>query len=313
MYVGFDIGGTTIKYGLVNDAGEIIEKAMVNTEHDPEKLLGLLSEIVADFKEKHQELIGIGISAPGIIQKNGFMTTAGALKSLYGVNLKDEMEKRTSLPVNVENDANAAAIAERWIGNAIGLDNYLCIVLGTGVGGGIIINGQVYRGAHGMAGEFGYMMIDDIPKTGNIEEVSLNGRGAVVGGLYRQYNLAARKVNPNAEKIVNATEIMARSKAGEAVAMKVMEQFYQDVAVGLINLIGAYDPEVILIGGGISANEEFMQNLIEKIDSLEERHESIQFLKDKTIAPVKPAKLKNDAGMIGAVYQLHEKMIKQWQ
>ncbi|MBL1224084.1 ROK family protein [Enterococcus sp. BWR-S5] len=310
MYVGFDIGGTNIKYGVLDETGQIIEQAMTETKRRKEDILQELTEIVQHYKKAY-EIEGVGISAPGVIQKNGFMTTAGAIHSLYEINLKEEMEKRTGLPTAVENDANAAAIAEKWIGNAQELDDYLCIVLGTGVGGGIVLNGQVYRGAHGMAGEFGYMMIDELPPSGNIEAVSLNWRGAVVGGLYPQYNKALRKEEPKAVAVKDARVIMERAKAGEAVAVAVLDRYYQDLAVGMINLIGSFDPEMILIGGGISANEEFMQQLIEKIDLLEERHESIRFLKDKTIGKIQPAKLRNDAGMIGAVYQVKQLLEKK--
>ncbi|WP_086350886.1 ROK family protein [Candidatus Enterococcus clewellii] len=305
MYVGFDIGGTNVKYGVLDEHGQIIEKAMIETKTKKENILDDLVKVVDDYKKRYA-IEGIGISAPGVIQKNGFMTTAGAIQSLYETNLKEEMEERTCLPTAVENDANAAAIAEKWIGNAQKLDNYLCIVLGTGVGGGIVINGQVYRGAHGMAGEFGYMMIDDLPSSGNIEAVSLNWRGAVVGGLYPQYNRALRKEQSDAVAVKDAKVIMERAKNGERIAQKVLDRFYQDLAVGMLNLIGSFDPEVILIGGGISANEEFIQQLTKKIDVLEERHESIRFLKDKTIGKIQPAKLKNDAGMIGAVYQVRQ-------
>ncbi|WP_321384426.1 ROK family protein [uncultured Enterococcus sp.] len=310
MYVGFDIGGTNIKYGVLDETGQIIEQAMTETKRRKEDILQELTAIVQRYKKTY-EIEGVGISAPGVIQKNGFMTTAGAIHSLYEINLKEEMEKLTGLPTAVENDANAAAIAEKWIGNAQELDDYLCIVLGTGVGGGIVLNGQVYRGAHGMAGEFGYMMIDELPASGNIEAVSLNWRGAVVGGLYPQYNKALRKEEPKAVAVKDARVIMERAKAGEAIAVAVLDRYYQDLAVGMINLIGSFDPEMILIGGGISANEEFMQQLIEKIDLLEERHESIRFLKDKTIGKIQPAKLRNDAGMIGAVYQVKQLLEKK--
>ena len=305
MYIGFDIGGTNIKYGILNDLGDIIHKGIVPTNHDRETLLNELTMITNNYAQDY-EIIGIGISVPGIIQKDGFMLTGGAIQSLYGVNLKKEMELRTGFPTAIENDANAAAIAEKWLGNAVGIENYLCVVLGTGIGGGIIINNQIYRGAHGMAGEFGYMMIHELDLSENIEESSLNWNSAVVGGLYRQYNRAKLAGNPQFKPIKDASEIMARANTKEPEAMKVMANYYQDVAVGLINLIGAFDPEIILVGGGISANKEFMDKLTFTIENLENKHDSISYLKGKTIAPVKPAKLKNDAGLIGAVYQIKQ-------
>lgn len=309
MYVGFDIGGTTVKYGILDESGNILEKASIPTNYDLAKFLDELVAIVCDAQDRYTKIMGIGISAPGIIQKDGYMLTAGAIKSFYGANIKVALEERTGLAVSIENDANAAAIAERWIGNAIGVDNYLCLVLGTGIGGGIVINGEIFRGAHGMAGEFGWSIIDAIPKSGDIEEVSWNKRAATVGGLCYQYNLAQRKADQAAVAIWDAREIFAKEAAGEALAVKIVDQFLTDLAVGMLNLISCFDPEIILFGGGISANAEFNRRLQIRLAELVERHESINYLKDKTIATVKPAKLQNDAGMIGAVYQIHRQVI----
>lgn len=307
MFVGFDIGGTTVKYGVLNEQGEILEKAAIKTSYVVEELLGDMEEIVVKAQAKY-DIEGIGISAPGIIQKDGYMLTAGAIKPLYGMNLKQALEQRCQLPVSIENDANAAALAEKWIGNAQGIDNYLCMVLGTGIGGGIVLNGEVFRGAHGMAGEFGWMVIDQLPEQGDIEEVSVNKKVATVGGLCYQYNLAQQKNNPQAELVWDARELFAREAAGEVLATEILAAFFVDLSVTLINLISCFDPEVILVGGGISANEAFTQRLQETLSTVKARHESIHYLEGKTIAPVRTAKLQNDAGMIGAVYQIYQQV-----
>lgn len=192
MYVGFDIGGTTVKYGVLDEVGNILEKSAIPTNYQLADFLVELDTIVKDAQKRYEKIEGIGISAPGIIQEDGYMLTAGAIRPFYGANIKIELERLTGLPVSIENDANAAAIAEHWIGNAQGLENYLCIVLGTGIGGGIVLNGEVFRGAHGMAGEFGWSIIDHLPAEGDIEEVSWNKRAATVGGLCYQYNLSQK-------------------------------------------------------------------------------------------------------------------------
>lgn len=311
MYIGFDIGGTTVKYGVLDEAGNILEKNAMPTNYDLAAFLNELHEIVKDAQKRYSVIDGIGISAPGIIQKDGYMLTAGAIKPFYGANLKVELERLTGLGVSIENDANAAAIAERWIGNAQGMDNYLCLVLGTGIGGGIVINGEVFRGAHGMAGEFGWSIIDRLPETGDIEEVSWNKRAATVGGLCYQYNLAQKQVDAAAEAIWDAREIFRREAAGEALAIQIVDQFLTDLSIGMLNLISCFDPEVILFGGGISSNEEFNARFQVRLNEIMDRHESIHYLKNKTIAPVLPAKLQNDAGMIGAVYQIHRQVTTQ--
>lgn len=308
MYIGFDIGGTNTKYGIVNEQGKILEKAAFKTNHEKIEFLSDLESIVKKMQLSYPKIKGIGISAPGIIKKNGYMVTAGAIKSLYGTNLKVEMEERCKLPTSVDNDANAAAIAEKWIGNARELENYLCIVLGTGIGGGIVINKQLYRGAHGMAGEFGWMMIDKLPDEGNLETVSLNQRAAIVGGLCFQYNKKIAELKSDTETIEDAREIFLLEEQGDELAREVVGQFLEDIAVGLVNLIAAFDPEAILIGGAISSNGEFMKRLTEKVFSVEARHESINYLNAHELIPIKPAKLKNDAGILGAVYQIHQQL-----
>lgn len=309
MYIGFDIGGTTIKYGVLDEKGTIIEKNSRTTSHDKEQFYLDLIEIITDYQKRYP-ITGVGISAPGIVQKDGFMLTAGAIYPLYGENFKVVLEEATGLPVSVENDANAAAIAEKWIGHAQGIENYLCIVLGTGVGGGIVINGDVYRGAHGMAGEFGWMVTNPLPATGNIELASLNYRGSVVTGLVRLYNEAVAKGESTETVVEGAREILERAEKGEPIAKEITTAFYLDLAIALINLISCYDPEVILIGGGVSANSIFQTRLEEALTLIKSRHGSIDYLKEVAIAPVKMAKLQNDAGLIGAVYQIHQQLTK---
>ncbi len=303
MYVGIDVGGTSIKYGLVDEHAQVFEKGAVATPKDKPAFLAALTAIIQNYQQAHP-IAGVGISAPGIIQKDGLMTTAGALYALYGTNLKDEIEARTQLPTVIENDANAAAIAEKWVGNAQELDNYLCIVLGTGVGGGIVINGQVYRGARGMAGEFGWAIVNDLTAEENIETSSLNWRISVVGGLCRSYNHALQATTSTLEPIKDAREIFQRSQQNDELAKQILQDFYQNLAIGMLNLISQFDPEAILIGGGISANEQFWTEFTQVLQTMEDRHDSIRFMKNYGWAPVIPAKLKNDAGIIGAVYPL---------
>lgn len=310
MYLGLDIGGTSIKYGLVNDKGVILEKSKLSTQEKKKSLLEDIYKIVKKYQMNY-DIKGIGLSVPGIVQKNGFLLTGGAIQEFYGLDLKRKIEQKTGLYTVVENDANAVAIAEQWMGNAVGKQNYVCLVLGTGVGGGIVINGDIYRGAHGMAGEFGYMVIEDFENDESPEEQSLNRKAAVVGGLYYRYNLEQQKEGLEVESTINAVEIMKRANRGEGIAVKVMNKFYQDISVGILNLIAVYDPELVLIGGGISANKEFIKELKQNFKQIISRHDSLNFLKDKAVAEVKSAKLRNDAGIVGAVYQVKKSLNNQ--
>lgn len=291
-YIGIDLGGTSIKYGLVDETGELSKVNQFSTPKNKTDLLTKLSLIIHEYQQNFN-IEGIGISVPGVVQADGFLTTAGAIQCLYGINLKTTLEELVNIPVQIENDANAAAIAEKWLGNAQGIHNYLTLVLGTGVGGAIVINDQIYRGSHARSGEFGWMIIenDDI----DIEMGSLNFRGATVIGLIRRYNQFS------SDPVDDARLIFKRAKENETLAQNILTSFYHSLAKGIINLIVSFDPEMVVIGGGISANELFIKELISTIESIKNNHNSIDNL---DFPPVIAAKLGNNAGIIGAVYQL---------
>ncbi|WP_367365174.1 ROK family protein [Pediococcus parvulus] len=293
-YIGLDIGGTTIKCGLVDETGKIIEKDSVKTSIKGEEILQNVETIVSQFKSE-KPITAIGVSAPGIVQKDGFMTTGGAIKDFFGINLKEEIEKRTDIKTTVENDANAAAFAEQWKGNAIGFHNYYCMVVGTGIGGGLIINDQIYRGGHGMAGELGMMSVMNVDNDQHLELNSLSFTGATVFGLLNYYNHHSDK-----PEVTDARVIYELADKKDKLALESLDFFYTALAKGIINLMVALDPEIVLIGGGISANSQFMEGLQAKIADLKSRNSDVR---DLTFAEVKPAKLRNDAGIIGAVYR----------
>ncbi len=301
-YLGIDLGGTTIKYALVDELGQVSQLQKRETPKTTEEIKQVFSEIVFPYADS---ISGVGISAPGIIQKNGEMTTAGGILDLYGENLKTYLEEKFSLPVVITNDGNCAAVAERWVGNAINCDNYLCIVLGTGLGAGLILNGKLLPGFNGVAGEFGWSLMGDYKKFSDIEESSMNFRGAVVLGLLRKYNLMNQKEHTE-EIIEDPRVIYQRRTEGEKAASEALQEFYEDLATMLLNLCVCIDPEKILIGGGISENDLFMKELKDSFNQLMAQHQSIKRIKDKIHWQIEPTKLGNQAGLIGAVYQLKE-------
>lgn len=306
-YMSFDVGGTTIKYAYVDEQGRVTAKQAFPTVDNADELIRQMVAVVKDYAAK-QPVVGIGISAPGIVRHDGFMVTGGAIQAFNGYPLAQKIAAQTGLPVAVENDANAAAIAEQWQGNAVGCQNYLTVVLGTGVGGGIVINGDVYRGSHGMAGEFGWNVIHDIDPTHELESFSLNQHAAVVSGLVNRYNQSKQQVDADAMPVTDARDILAAAKAGETIAQAEVDGFVQDVAIMLLNLFANFDPELILVGGGISANDDFIKLLQAKLDEMIARHESLNRIKGIALGRVQPAKCRNDAGLIGAAYQIKKRL-----
>lgn len=307
MYIGIDVGGTSIKYGLVDENGAVTQKSQIRTRQNRLEFIEDLVKIIQELRAKCIKVKAVGICMPGIIEKSGMLTTAGSLKDLYGINLKAEIQRSVDLPIHIENDANAVAIAERWVGNAKGIDNYLCVVLGTGVGGGIVINGDVYRGKHGMAGEFGWMIIDRFSSDEEMESASVNQRAAIVGGLCLRYNKLSKEHKPDFKEVFDAKVIFERESTDEA-AQLVIPKFFKDLSIAIINLISCFDPELVLIGGGISENDSFFNRLQQELLRWEKEHASVSFLLNQTIAPIKQTKLKNDAGIIGSVYPIRRSL-----
>ncbi|MDR0299724.1 MAG: ROK family protein [Streptococcaceae bacterium] len=308
MYISFDIGGTTIKHGIVAENGEILEKSAIPTAIYTSDFLSDLTEVIKDYRNRYSDIQGIGLSAPGCVSPDGVMTTFGRLLEMYGLPLRAELTKLTGLPVVVENDANCVAIAEKWLGAAQKTENYLVMTLGTGLGGGVVINGKIFKGAHGMAGEFGSMLTDGLTRVGELEDISQQYHSAAINGLLRRYNLALESVSHGkALPVTEAKKVVELAEKGEDIAMVVFDEFLSSVSVALLNLTALFDPELILIGGGISANSFFMQSLSDRFDSLVSRHFGLRSMRENNIlGKISQCQLKNDAGLIGAAYNLKQ-------
>lgn len=303
-YIAFDIGGTFIKYGVVDDSGKILKKGKISTPQTEKPFLESLSEKVKVVQKECQNILGIGISVPGTPNSKGVMVNFGSLTQMYGLALKEKLNNLTQLPVVVENDANAAAIAEKWIGAGKKYSNYMVMVLGTGIGGGIVINNQIYRGGHGIAGEFGWVLNHGINKVGELEEVSQNFKSATVMGLLRRYNQAMESItHNNFSELTEAKAVIDLVVANDQVATIIFDEFLTDLTINLMNLTACFYPEVILIGGGISANDYVVEKIQEKWEELIIRHFGLNRIKQQgLLTEIKRTDLQNDAGMIGAAY-----------
>lgn len=305
-YIAFDIGGTFIKYGVVDDSGKILKKGKVSTPQTENPFLEVLSEKVKVVQKDYQDILGIGISVPGTPSSKGVMVNFGSLTQMYGLALKEKLNNLTQLPVVVENDANAAAIAEKWIGAGKEYSNYMVMALGTGIGGGIVINNQIYRGGHGIAGEFGWVLNHGISKVGELEEVSQNFKSATVMGLLRRYNQAMESItHNNFSELTEAKAVIELVIANDQVATIIFDEFLTNLTLNLMNLTACFDPEVILIGGGISANDYVMEKIQEKWEELISRHFGLNRIKQQgLLTEIKRTDLQNDAGMLGAAYMV---------
>lgn len=290
MYLSFDVGGTKTKYSLINERGEILKSGSIDTQDNKDIIFKRVKEVVEKFQNEGDKIDGLAFSMPGVIDvKRGHMITGGALYDLYDFPFKSELEKYIGIPVELENDVNCVALAEKWLGNAKECENFLCLTVGTGVGGAIYIDGKMVRGRGFAAGEFGFMITD---RRENYEEASLSMSGSVRGGLIKAY---AKKKNMNWEEL-RGEEIFEFSKNGDKIATEVIEEFYTSLAYSIYNLAVSLNPEKILIGGEITKREDFIEIIEKKVETIK-----------KDVCPLEMPKLErckflNDSGKIGAVY-----------
>ncbi len=275
VYLGIDVGGTGIKYATIDDNSNIIESGTVDTPHQKEQFVSQLVQII----NEHKDVLGVGISMPGFIDsETGYMKTAGALANLYEQNLIELLRNEgITLPIHVENDAKCAAISEMACGNATDIKNFVCITIGTGVGGGIVVDGNVLKGNNFVAGELGIMR-NDITSDRTISEV----------GAIMPCRLAyAQKHN------IDVREVDGRLALTDE---QIKTEFYANITRLIYNITFVLNPERILMGGAISNDDNFINKLREDI-SKTGMHESIEVNIDR-------CKNTNNAGLIGAVYEL---------
>lgn len=299
---GIDIGGTTVKLGLFDVDGTIVDKweIVTHTENEGEAILpDVAAAVNAKMTEKgieKEQVIGIGVGVPAPVSEDGIVNGTANLGWTYK-EVKRELEESTGLQVKVENDANVAALGEMWKGGGRGHKDMIMVTLGTGVGGGVIVRGHILSGAHGAGGEIGHLCV-------NYEETDSCGCGN--HGCLEQYasatgivRLAKKKLASwQGETLLEAENVSAKSvfdavKEDDRAALEVAEEFGEYLGHALANLAVVTDPSAIVIGGGVSKAGEILLKFIEKPFM-----DRAFFANKKVIFAL--AELGNDAGICGA-------------
>jgi len=247
--LAFDVGGTWVKYGIVDAGGRLLCSDQLATQSEPDgkALLTRLLAVAEPLVARHAPA-GIAFSTLGIIDaaEGRLVGAVEAIAGYFGQSPKECFERAFGVPVVVENDGNCVALAEGWTGAAAGVRHYLALTLGTGIGGGIVIDGRLYRGANGAAGEWGYMLVD-----GKVWEDHASPRGLAA---------AAEKARPGCG--LDAEGVFAARDRGDAEMAAVVTAWFGLLATGLANLLFAFNPSRVVIGGGITARgPAFLQEL----------------------------------------------------
>ena len=288
--LAIDIGGTMIKYGLVSSDGKILSTDKIKTEAS-KGLNNILNKIDNIFK-RYKENNPVGIAVSGTGQINGMIGKViggnPIIPNWIGTNLVKILEEKYNLPIVLENDVNCVALGEKWVGAGKDLSNFICLTIGTGIGGGIILNNQLFRGENFVAGEFGHTLI----KKGEFEQ-------------FASTTALIRLVKEKTGKILNGKEIFDLEKKEIVEYQEVISEWIENLTDGLSSIVYCFNPANIILGGGVIGQGEALINRIK--NSLFKKI-GLQFKEKLNIIQ---AKLGNNAGMIGASYLLLEKFNKR--
>lgn len=308
MYsIGVDLGGTNIAVGLVTEAGEILYKDSCPTGvgRPYEEILRDMGQLILRVIEHEgktpADIDFIGVGSPGVSDpETGEIVFANNLY-WHHVPVRGELQRYIDKPVYINNDANVAALAEFKAGACRGVRNSVTITLGTGVGSGLIINGQLYAGSHNVGAELGHMIIDLDGIQCNCCNKGCFERYTAATALIREgrrvmFDFPDSLIGQKAGRLENisAKTVIDSAREGDFFALDIFKKYVHTLAMGIINLINLLDPDIIAIGGGVAAAGDF---LLEPLRA--EVAEHIYF-KDLPYARIVPAQLGNDAGIVGA-------------
>ncbi|MFL2076427.1 ROK family protein [Marinilactibacillus psychrotolerans] len=291
-YLCIDIGGTSIKYGVYDEKGKNISKisSVPTNVTKTDNLIMHQLKLIIDLYIKHFDLSGICISSAGVIDYiSGKVVFSGYTIPRYsGLEIKKTIENEYSIPCEVENDVNSAALGEYWKGAGRGGDSIVCLTVGTGVGGAILINGQLMRGYSNTAGEVGYMIVDgkrfqDVASTASLVERVKKRKSFSINSQLTGKTIIESAIN------------------GDNICLEEIDTMIDALSTGIINLMYVINPEVIILGGGIMEQKEFFENKINTCIN----NKIIDSFFNKT--EIRFAEKGNEAGMLGALYNFVER------
>jgi glucokinase len=305
IYIGVDLGGTAIKVGICSEEGKLLQTYEGPTEADKgaETLIDNIERYVRHIVEQSQfdweQVKGVGAGVAGFTNVREGIIILAPNVGLRDFHIRKILEDRLGKPVMIDNDANVAALGEAWGGAGAGIDNCVCYTLGTGVGGGIIINGKIYQGFSGLAGELGHIsVVPDLEaiqcgcgKMGCLETVSSAtgiirmGKDAVARGERTSLSLVEK---------ITAKDVFDAAKAGDEVSIRIVNRAAYYIGKSLAAVALVLNPELFIIGGGVSKAGDILFNEIRSVFA--------ELTPEPTQAGLKivPAVLGNDAGIVGA-------------
>lgn len=304
-----DLGGTKIIIAVISHQGEIIARQNYNTLADEgpqaviNRIFSGIEEVLGQNNLKPSQLSAISIAAAGIIDiKNGVITDAPNLPGWHNIPLRSVVEEKFKLTTFLINDADAAALGEHRFGAGKGLNNLILLTLGTGVGGGIIINGKLYLGSSGSAAEIGHMIIDvngprcQCGKNGCLEAfvsgsaIAAEAKSRISqGGKSSLIEMADGKIED-----ITAEKVYLAAEKGDSLASEVISRAAYFLGIGVVNLVNILNPEMVIIGGSVAGMGDILLGPVRQVV----KEKAFPLLSQAV--KIVPARLGNDAGIFGA-------------
>jgi glucokinase len=298
--IGVDLGGTNLRTALLSAAGDVLARHKEPTQASEgwakvvARLIGEIKTQKENALRKGLNVVAVGVGAPGVIRVDrGIVVKSPNFPDWNNLPLKEHLEKALGIPVSVENDANAAALGEQWRGAGSGIRSMILLTLGTGVGGGIILDNRIWHGADGMAGEIGHMTLIPEGRQCSCKNVGCLEMYASARGIVQSYREAIGQ-RDEAEKPITSEEIYALARQGSAIAVRVMKNMGTMLGIGIANLINIFNPDRIVIGGGVKDAWPLF------IDSVREEVMRRAFEVPAKRTEIVPSLLGDDAGILGA-------------
>ena len=295
-YICIDIGGTSIKYGVLSEKGEIFIDGTVSTKVTEKEnfILSDVKKLIRNILDEYRnyEIKGICVSTAGVVNpEKGEIAYAGPTIPKYtGTKIKEELEKEFSISCEVENDVNCAGLGEYWKGAGKGSKSMVCLTIGTGIGGSVILDGKLLNGIGYTAGEIGYMDVN----------------GSYIQNIASSRYLVEKVQKEKEEKegitdAITGVDIFELAKKGDEICIAGINEIISNLAVGVRNIIYLLNPEVIVIGGGITAQKEYLEEKIR--NEVNDGMISDMFRKTR----IELAQQGNQAGLLGALYNFLNK------
>ncbi|MFT4412627.1 ROK family glucokinase [Fredinandcohnia humi] len=316
LLMGIDLGGTTIKLAFITQEGDIVTKWEIPTDKSGNMIITDIAEAIhekmAELQLSKENFVGVGMGAPGPTNFDEGIVYQTTNLGWTNYPLRAELEEKVGIKAVIDNDANVAAIGEMWKGAGAGAKDLICVTLGTGVGGGLISNGEVIRGANGAGGEIGH--ITAVPeggalcgcgKTGCIETIA-SATGIVrlaTEAIQSHYGSSILRDEFEQTGELSSKSIFEAASKGDEIAQQVIDQVTYHLGLSLSQIANGLNPEKIVVGGGVSkAGEQLLKPLMEQFSRF-------AFPRVAEAAEIAIATLGNDAGVIGAAYLAKTKIV----